>query len=83
VLGEKEGMSGSDEEQTEQVGATPELSKKDKRRLKEAAKKAAMTHPMSLPTKKKDAYESDDGKGGKKKKAEKGDPALKCSICKV
>jgi len=47
----------------------PELSKKEKRRLKEAAKKAAMTHPMSLQTKSKiDPYESDDGKGNKKKK---------------
>jgi len=37
-----------------------------------------MTHPMSLPTQKKDEYESDDGKNGKKKKNEKGDPSLKC-----
>jgi hypothetical protein len=42
-----------------------------------------MTHPMSLPPKQKDAYESDDGKGGKKKKQEKGDPALKCGVCKL
>ena len=68
----------------EQVETAPELSKKDKRRLKEAAKKAAMTHPMSLPTQnKKDAYESDDGKSGTKKKQDKGDPALKCGVCKV
>ena len=59
-----------------------ELSKKEKRRLKEAAKKAAMTHPDSIdPSKLKKIIDDDDYP--MKKGKEKGDPALRCDKCKV
>jgi hypothetical protein len=64
-----------------------QMSKKDKRRAKEAVKKAEMTHKDSLPPKQmqqKEDLEDDQPKGKKGKKGqEKGDPSLRCGVCKM
>jgi hypothetical protein len=51
------------------------LSKREKRRLKEAKKKAEMTHPDSLPDK---VTSNSSSTNNETQKGKKGDPSLRC-----